>query len=233
MSVAPVNKLKKNEIIWLANHSCRHRHDYLSHYNCFLEEVANKSSWEPGKNIPIPHKIGFIDIENFGFKADFGLVLSWGILDSETGKVYGRHITKKELDTIGDRELVRECVECMKKFDKLVGFYSSKHDIPYLRSRAVFHKIPFPEVQDILHEDIYFTIKFKFKLSRSSQQSAYNMLVGESKKTHWGRNYWERGLRGDKEALGYIWEHNKIDCQELSELYYVVKPYSRRVDRSI
>jgi len=233
MPVAPVHKLKKQEIIWLSRHYCKHSHDYLSHYSCFLREIADKHEWEPGKNIPIPHRIGFFDIENFGFKADFGIMLSYCIKDSESDKIYGRHVTKKELETCADEKLVRECVKDLERFDRIVGFYSTKHDIPFVRSRAVFHKIPFPAIHSLCHTDVYYIIKHKFKLSRNSQQTAYNILVGESHKTHWGRDHWIKALRGDAESLSYILEHNKIDVLELEELYYAVSEYALRSDKSI
>jgi uncharacterized protein YprB with RNaseH-like and TPR domain len=235
MPIAPVNKLKKKEIEWLGNNYCSaHSHTYLEHYNCFLQEVAKGKKWILGKDkLPIPHNIGFFDIENFGFKADFGILLSYCIKDSESDNILGRHITKKELDTCGDEKLVRDCVRDLKKFDRIVGFYSTKHDLPFIRSRAVFHKIPFPRVRTLFHTDVYYIIKHKFKLSRNSQQTAYNILVGESHKTHWGRDHWIKALRGDQESLGYILEHNKIDVLELEQLFYAVDEFSLRTDKSI
>lgn len=234
MPVAPVNKLKKKEIEWLGNHYCHCGHTYLEHYSCFLREVAQGKQWTVGKDkLPIPQNIGFFDIENFGFKADFGILLSYCIKDSESDNILGRHITKKELNTCGDEALVRDCVRDLKKFDRIVGFYSTKHDIPFIRSRAVFHKIPFPSVRSLLHTDVYYIIKHKFKLSRNSQQTAYNILVGESHKTHWGRDHWIKAIRGDEKSLEYILEHNKIDVLELEALFYTVDEFSLRSDKSI
>ena len=236
MAIAPVGKLKKKEIEWLGSHYCQaHRHTYLEHYNCFLNEVVKDKSWEPkrGTNMPIPHRIGFFDIENFGFRADFGIMLSYAIKDSESDNILGRPITKAELLSCADEKLVRDCVRDLKKFDRIVGFYSTKHDIPFTRSRAVFHKIPFPPIRSLLHTDVYYIIKHKFKLSRNSQQTAYNILVGESHKTHWGRDHWIKALRGDADSLFYIFEHNKIDVLELEELFYAVDEFTLRTDRSI
>jgi len=49
-----LNRLKKEEILWLFNHYCRHGHRYIEHLACFEKE--NPPS-------PIKEKIGFIDIE--------------------------------------------------------------------------------------------------------------------------------------------------------------------------
>ena len=237
MAKAPVSKLKKKEIIWLSKNLCKaHSMDYLSHYNCYLKEVVHNPDYEHkrGTDMPMLNRIGFIDVENLGFKSDFGILLSFAILDDETGEIFGRPITKKELNTCMDYKLVKDCVRDMSRFDKLVGYYSSKHDIPYIRSKAVFHKIPFPRYGEIIHQDLYYTIKYKFKLSRNSQQTAYNILVGESHKTHWGRSEWLKAVtQGDKQSLQYIWEHNQIDVQELRELYHTVDQFTMRSDRSM
>uniref|UniRef100_A0A6H1ZTM4 Putative RNase_H superfamily protein n=1 Tax=viral metagenome TaxID=1070528 RepID=A0A6H1ZTM4_9ZZZZ len=236
MAKAPVSKLKKKEIIWLSKNLCQaHSMDYLSHYNCYLKEIVKNPDYEHvhGTNMPMLNKIGFLDIENFGFQADFGIMLSYCILDDESKTILGRPITKRELATCGDEKLVKDCVRDMSKFDKLVGFYSSRHDIPYIRTRATFHKIPFPRHGEIIHQDLYFAVKYKFRLSRSSQQTAYNILVGESHKTYWGRDNWIKALRGDKKSLDYIYTHNQIDVQELRELYYAIEHFTMRSDRSM
>ena len=237
MAKAPIGKLKKREIIWLSKNLCQaHRHTYLEHYNCYLKEVVKDPDYEHkrGKDMPMLNKIGFWDIENFGgFRADFSIMLSYAIQDDETEKILGRIVTGKELKAYGDEKIVRDCVRDISKFDKIVSFYGQRHDFPFTRSRAVFHKIPFPSYGEIIHQDMYFTVKYKFRLSRNSQQTAYNILVGESHKTHYGRSEWIKGaIQGDQDSLNYIWEHNQIDVQELRELYHTIDKYTMRSDRS-
>jgi len=235
MAKAPVTKLKKKEIIWLSKNLCKaHSMDYLSHYNCFLKEVVKNPDYEHirGTDIPMLNRVGYFDIENFGFKADFGLLLSYAILDDETEKILGRTITKKEINTCLDYKLVKDCVKDLSSFDKIITYYGSRHDFPFIRSKAVFHKIPFPRFGEIIHNDMYYTVKYKFRLSRNSQQTAYNILVGESHKTHWGRDSWLKSLYGDKASLQYIWEHNQIDVRELRELHHAIDQFTMRSDRS-
>ena len=67
MSV-PLHRLKKQELVWLATHRCRHRHLYIEHYNCYLKEHPDRE------------KIGFLDIESSNLDGDYGIMLSYWIL---------------------------------------------------------------------------------------------------------------------------------------------------------
>jgi uncharacterized protein YprB with RNaseH-like and TPR domain len=234
MALAPVSKLKKQEIIWLASHKCKHNHTYLDHYSCFMSEIAEKYKWEPGSNIPIPHRIGFFDIESTGFQGDFSIMLCYSIKDSESDKIYSDCVTAKDLKGDLDKRILINCIRDMKIFDRIVGFYSSKFDLPFCRTRAVYWNLNFPKYSELLHTDVYYIIRHKFKLSRNRQQTAHNILVGnETRKTHFGRDAWIKSMTGDKKSLDYILDHNKKDVLDLEELYYKVIDFSRKTNTSI
>jgi uncharacterized protein YprB with RNaseH-like and TPR domain len=215
-------RLKKEEIVWMSNHRCRHGHRYIEHPNCYTDEVANR------------RKIGFFDIETSNLNADFGIVLSWYILD-EDNVFHGRSITRDEVlnDSYPDHNLMVELVETFNKFDLLYGYYSTKFDFPFVRSRCVMNNIPFPGFGSIKHKDVFYIIKNKFKLHRRTQEVAAEMLLGKSNKTHWSAKYWIRAIQGDQEALDYIDENNRIDCIELKALTEKVIDFSYPVEKSI
>ncbi|MCK4258048.1 MAG: hypothetical protein KAX49_03670 [Halanaerobiales bacterium] len=110
--IAPVSRLTKKEITWLANHRCKHGHTYLEHYNCYLEEN------------PKGFKMGFFDIETSGLKADFGLMYCYCIKEHGKKEIIGRTITQEELrsDEL-DKGVVENCIKDMSKFDVLVTHY--------------------------------------------------------------------------------------------------------------
>lgn len=81
---APVARMKKSEIIWLSRNKCRHGHDYLSHYNCYIEENPDMA------------RVGFLDIETSNFKANFGIMLTWCIKQKD-GSILEDAITEKDL----------------------------------------------------------------------------------------------------------------------------------------
>jgi len=233
MANAPVGKLKKKEIVWLGNHKCKHGHTYLEHYSCFTSEIASKHEWEPGSNIPIPHRIGYFDIESTGFQADFSIMLCYCIKDSMSDKIYGRCINRKEMQKDLDYNIVKSCIEDLKKFDRVVTYYGTGFDLPFLRTRALYHNLDFPGYSELLHTDAYYIVRNKFKLSRSRQGTASNILVGEARKTQYGRDQWTKALTGDKVSLGYIYDHCQKDTMDLEDLYNKIQKFSMRSDKSI
>ena len=234
---APISKLKKSEILWLNNHYCKHSHRYLDHYSCFLKEVLNDPYYEKkrGEPIPLPQKTGYFDIEASNFQANFGIMLCYCIKEADSNKIWERCITPSEVRNpkILDKNVVKQLVKDLKHFDRICGFYSTKFDVPFVRTRAIYWGIDFPLFHEIYHTDVYYIVKRKFKLNSNRQQTAYNMLVGPSHKTHFGRDYWPRALAGDKEALKYVIEHCRIDVQELQELHEKVDPFVGKYNTSI
>jgi DNA polymerase elongation subunit (family B) len=237
MAKVPVSKLRKTELVWLNNHNCEaHGHSYLSHYTCFINEIVAKADPKDVMNdkIPIPRRLGFLDIEASSLKANFGLAMCYCIKVENSDKIYERVVTKSELQKCLDREVIRQCVEDLKNFDKLVTYYGTGFDWPFLRTRAVYWGIPFPQFHELLHQDLYYIIRNRFSLGRKSLQSACNMLLEEgSHKTSYGRDEWIYGMMGRKSSLDYILEHCRYDVIDTEKLYHKVEPFAQRVDKSI
>jgi DNA polymerase elongation subunit (family B) len=224
MAVINFSKMKKQELVWMSNHYCRHHNTYITHPNCYVTER------------PESQKVGVIDIESSQLRADWGITLCVAIADLKSDDVYARTITKKEVfsDTI-DKELLKDVVAKMRTYDRLIGYYASnmRFDIPFLRTRCVFHDIPFPQYGEIIMEDLYPVIKNKFKLSSNRLANACEALLGESNKTHWLWKYWLRAIQGQQEALDYIEDHCIKDTQETKRLYMKVYNFNREVNASL
>ncbi len=205
---APVHRLKKDEIIWLANHKCKHRMNYLEHYNCYLAENPNKM------------KIGFFDLESSNLDADFGILLCYCIKEAGSDKIYESVVTPKDIthNTMPDKKVVQQCVKDLSNFDLIYGYYSTKFDLPFVRTRAVSMGIDFPVYGTLKHKDVYYIIKNKFKLHRNRLEVACNELLGASHKTHFDGNMWRRAVQGDKVALSYILHHCRQDVIDLEAL---------------
>lgn len=216
-----VARMKKIEIIWMQNHKCKHGHNYLEHQNCYFEENPNKE------------RLGFFDIETTNLKADFGIILQYCIADQSSDKVYSRTITKKELTQDLDRKVVKQCLKDMGNFDRLVGYYSSRFDIPFIRTRAVALGLEFPEYGGLLHQDLYFVVRNRFNLSSKRLENACRVLLGSTDKTRIDSEHWIRALQGDPGSLDYIRDHCEKDVIDLKKLYNKIIRYSRRTDTSL
>jgi len=84
-----LNRLKKSEILWLYNHSCKHGHRYTEHIKCYLSEKPDDS--------PVNQKVAAFDIETSNLKATFGIVFSYAFKQTD-GTILGRAVTPKEMN---------------------------------------------------------------------------------------------------------------------------------------
>lgn len=217
----PVNRLKKQEIIWLARNRCKHHMPYLEHYSCYLQEH------------PDTQRIGFLDLECSNLSADFGIILSYCIANQKSDEIFHKVITKKELATCLDKEVVESCIQDLKKLDKVITYYGTGFDLPFLRTRAVSLGLDFPEYGELIHEDMYYVVRNKFKLSRNRLDNVMQTLFGETEKTRITAEHWIKALQGNLNSLDYILDHNKRDVKELKKLYNRIINYKRRSDTSI
>ncbi len=220
-----IHKIPKAELIWMSCHYCSHRHNYLQHQKCYIKDRQKKE------------KIGFYDLECSNLDADFGIILSYCILDNDTGEILANTIHKDDVMSAKagdeDRVLVQQCVTDLLKFDKLVGYYSKRFDMPYIRARALVTGVEFPPYGAIVHIDLYDLIKHKFKLSSRRLENACRVLLGHTTKTRIDAKYWRAGTRGDEASLAYILDHNKRDVLDLKELYDKTLIFARKNDTSI
>ncbi len=213
---APVHRLKKSEIVWLSKHKCQHRHDFLSHYQCYLDEHPDST------------RRGFFDIETTHLKGNFGLMLTYCILDDKTSRIDSRTVTRREIldPQTRDREVVRRLIKDLSNYDEIVTFYGTRFDIPFSRTRALIHGLDFPTYGTLKHKDVYYSVKFKFSLHSNRLENACRTLTGTTNKTGLLPDVWQRAAYGDAQALKYIVEHCQEDVKDLRRLYYKVLDYA-------
>jgi len=195
----------------------------LSHYNCFLAEQPKRE------------KTGFLDIETSALRADWGIIITYAILDYTTGKVLSRAITMKELmsDKL-DKQVVTELIKDIDKFDRIITYYGTRFDVPFIRTRAVHHGMKFLPFGAVIHNDAYYMVRNRFLLSRNRLENAEETLIkGKKQKTRWLHQHWIRALQGNKASLDYILDHNIKDVQILKKVYNKVIDYSRITKKSI
>jgi uncharacterized protein YprB with RNaseH-like and TPR domain len=219
--IAPIDKLSKQDIIMLSKKRCKHGHTYLEHYNCYKTEHGEEE------------KLGFFDIETSDLKANFGIMLSYCIRDGSTGEMLFDTITEEDMRDGMDKRLVAHCIEDMRKFDRLVGHYSTKFDIPFVRTRALIHGLDFPEIGEINHTDTYYMAKRLLCLNSNRQGTVAEAVQGDDIKTRISPKYWISALRGEAKAIKYILDHNKKDTIQLEGNYKALVRFTRNKKKSI
>jgi uncharacterized protein YprB with RNaseH-like and TPR domain len=226
MPAPALQNLTKKELIYLTTHRCQHRHTFLDHYNCYVQENPDKL------------RVGFFDIETTNLAADFGIILSYCIKPAGPDQeVIGAKINPKDLfrAKAGDEDkvLVQQLLKDLFSFDKVIGFYSKRFDMPFIRTRATVNGLDFPGYGSLIHIDLYDVIKRKFKLSSNRLENACRNILGETNKTRIEMKYWRAGARGDAESLDYIYEHNIQDVLDLEKLYDKTIGFVRKSETSL
>ena len=215
-----ISRLKKSEINWMAAHKCRHFKPYIEHPSCYLQEVTDNS------------RIGYFDIETSGFKADWSIMLCYCILDEKTDKISSQTLNKNDKNF--DERIVRQCVKDIQSYDLIIGFYSTRFDLPFIRTRALIHGIDFPGYGALLHKDVYYMVRNKFALSRNRLENACRNLLGKTEKNHINPDIWLNALmKRDKKSLDYITDHCQRDVRDLKKLYHKIEDFSKRSEKSI
>jgi len=237
----PVHHLKKAEFVWLGSHKCKHGHNYLEHWSCFLQD---KPTVPDGKHYTLlssissgGEKIGFLDIETSNLDANWGMILTYCIKVRGSKKIYYDQITKKDIkkfpDDKSDKRVVRHLIKDLKRYDRIVTHYGRKFDIPFILTRALICGIPFPHFGSISNDDVWCIARKKLKLNSNRQGTVHRALFGKSNKSHLDMKYWVAAARGNKKALNYVLKHNKIDVIELEESWEVLKDFVSKTNCSI
>jgi len=215
------HNLKKAEMLELLTRRCKHRHLYIEHPNCWREERNH------------PPRVGYLDIEASNLKANFGIILSYAIKVRDEDKIYSRVITKDELNEgILDKDMVRNLIKDILKFDVVLGFYSTKFDIPYIRTRALYWKLDFPLFGYVQHKDVYYMARNKLCL-HSNRLEVVSQHLGIKGKNHILGTHWIRALNGHAQSLEYILDHNIRDVVVLEKVHKKLEGFVRDTTKSI
>jgi uncharacterized protein YprB with RNaseH-like and TPR domain len=169
-------------------------------------------------------KILIWDIETRGLVADYGTIfcIGWKFLGDTKVQVKSIHDIpgKHPLD---DKPLIQWFIdEVWANADIAVGWYSSGHDEPFLRTRAIIHEFPAPKPVQTL--DLWGKVWKRFKFSKNSLHNVARKL-GLTPKWYNEDADFEKVLYGDKAAMKRIVKHCRIDVQITEEAYEKFKGY--------
>jgi len=222
--------LKKDELQWLIKHKCRHNHRYIEHMNCFEEERDSLI------DCPIqPERIGFLDIETLGLTANWGYIFSYCIKELD-GRLYKRVLTPKEIrGYVFDNRLLQDFNKDIKYFDRVIVYWGKdrRHDLPFLRSRALRWKVDFPLYREVYVTDLYDMVKAKLKLHNNRLMTACRFLKIPVKQHPLEEDIWLKAMAGHKQSLDYIGIHNEEDVISTEALWKKLHNFTRASKTSI
>lgn len=184
-------------------------------------------------------RIAFGDLECSSLTASFGIIYTF-CLKKLDGPIIKRKIDLKDLHSgLYDKNLVKQFIEDCEEFDRLVFHYGTdrKFDLPFIRTRAVYWGLPFPEHKFMWVGDTHPILKNKFKLHSNRLEAACDFFGIPSKKHRLNTDIWLKMITGNKklmqEAIDYIMIHNVEDVVSLELLWKKIYKYVPYVNTSI
>lgn len=208
--------LSKAEAKSRAEYKCKHGHTGYSHPVCY------------DKGNGVEEKIGHLDIETTNLKANWGIVLSYAILDDKDNEILGRVLTPNEIRSgTYDKKLLQECCEDIRKFDRITTYNGIRFDIPFLRTRSIYWGIDFPLFREVKHTDVYFTVKHKTSFHSKRLGVVAPFFHIPAKDHPLNPEIWINCLSGKKEALEFVWTHNKEDIFSLKGVFHKLEDYTK------
>jgi len=209
------------QLDWLVKWRCKHRHNGVRHFSCFIKEFGVKE------------RVGFLDIETSNLKANFGIVLCWCIL-ADDGTLYQDWLTKKDVVSgTEDMRVVNTCIDTMQAFDRVVTHYGTYFDIPFLRTRALIHELPYPGFGTLWHTDVWKMAKSKLCLHSNRQDVVAESLYGKTVKTRISHPHWRQAMMGNEESCMEVLDHCQHDVEDLRKNYETLLPYCNIIRSSI
>jgi len=221
----------KKRLKWKCPLEGHSKHDGICHKNCY-DQLHSTDTRE---------KIGFIDIETEDLRAD--IVFCYCIKDRNSNKIYSDAITLEDIRKysnkdrnkmpIEDIRILKNLIQDMSKFTRLVGHFSSLFDLPFIRSRAVMCGIDYPIYGQYVQTDTWRILKSKFKLSRNSLENSCQKLLGSTMKDHLSLAIKHGCIRGEPWALKASLEHCRKDVLDTERLYNAINIFARQTNSSI
>jgi len=219
--------LRKHKVSYSEIATCFPRHSQDACRQQFYMLSKDEPHWTEAENI------GFFDLETSNLKANIGILLSWAI-KYRGGKVVHDLVTKKDiLSGQMDRRIMRSFLEEIKGVDVLVGYYSTRFDVPFARTRAIMLGMPFPKFGSQFHHDVYYSARYKLDLHSNRLDAVSHALGCKNEKTGLDISIWQKAQYGDAKSLSYILEHNDADVRVLEEVFEKLLPFIKMQRKSI
>jgi DNA polymerase elongation subunit (family B) len=122
-----------------------------------------------------------------------------------------------------DKKLLESFIKVANQADELVGHNGDKFDLPWVKTRCLYHEIPtFPNYVTI---DTLKQARSKFRFN-SNRLDYIGKFLGLGEKIHTSFDLWKDVvLNKDKKALNQMVEYCKGDVELLEKVYNRISPY--------
>lgn len=188
------------------------------------------------QNLIADKRVGHLDIETNGFNADFHVMLCWCLKENQKDHIDYDKLTPEDRTVKNkiriDKRLTQSLVDAISKYDVIVTWYGEGFDLPFVRSRAIFHDIEFPNYGNIISIDAWRIARQRLKI-HSNRLDSVAEFFGVNSKTKLDFNAWVGAVFGDEPSLNRVLEHNKQDVITLDKCYNRLAKYSAGTRKSV
>lgn len=178
---------------------------------------------------PAVTRVGILDAETTGLKADFDvtLVVVIKVYGTKERKVFTIDISEKDL-LVAEKRMLKKVAAYIMTLDGLITYYGKGFDAPFLRTRMLAQGItPFDKMK---HLDAYYTVRNTLLLSRNRLMNAIELLkMADKSVPDKGRvepRFWIAALYSrDRRALRQIRDHCIEDVDALEAAVNKLKAF--------
>lgn len=178
------------------------------------------------------YKIAYFDIEASGLQANFAIIYCWSLKYQGQSKVVSSCIHERSLE--GEKKVLQDLLDELAKHENLalITYYGTNFDLPFVRTRCLYHGLDFPTYGTIKHIDLYYVARSRLSLHSKRLQVVAEFL-GIEGKTPLRGDIWAMASLGDKTSLAYILQHNVQDVKVLEKVHALLEPFMKPTRRSI
>jgi DNA polymerase elongation subunit (family B) len=128
-----------------------------------------------------------------------------------------------------DKELVKTLAKICGSATEIIAHNGARFDLPWIRTRALFHRVKFPHSLPIVDTLKVSRGQFKFNSNRLDYISKFTGGHGKLKTEF---QWWlDITLKGNKRAMRDMVTYCKKDVLELERVHKVMQPYLKPVTR--
>lgn len=122
-----------------------------------------------------------------------------------------------------DKRMLQEFIKIANQADQLVAHNGDRYDLPWIRTRCLFHRIDmFPEYTSV---DTLKLSRSKFKFNSNKLDYISKYLGFNGKRKHEGWDMWVKVWKAEKGALKDMVDYCKDDVVELEKVFLEINNY--------
>jgi uncharacterized protein YprB with RNaseH-like and TPR domain len=195
-----------------------------------LSDLVERAKWRGVHRVSVDNivgwRVGVWDLETSGLYANFGRILCGSV------KAFGGEIKTFRIDEspnyknqpANDKWISSEIKNELEKYHFMIGYNSSRFDVPFLNSRLIRHKLKI--LSPLLkHIDPIYASRYRLRLPNNTLAALAQHVQAKNKKMQLDAEIWGEATVGDKKALDLLVKRNIQDVIVLEDIFENLLPF--------